>query len=342
MPTSEKRNELAVGLFLFIGLALLGGLILQFGRFEELFANQYKLTVVFDDAAGLIKGSEVRMGGARIGRVAKLPELTEAVQVEVELSINEDIRIPVGAVFEVKSATLLGDKLIVITPPQRMIGAFIEPGTRLAGKGQTGLGELQDTAQMVGDDVARLIEKAGVTLGKIDVAVEEIQAASRELTESLRKVNRSILANGNLARFDTTLANLADVTARWKETSNKLDPTLAEARDAIASIKSAADKADATIAELKPALEDVPAAVGNISAAAKKAGKALDRMEEGEGLLGTVTTDDEVSTDAKVFVRNLRRYGILRYRDKETAEETAEEEDAEEDDPRERFRGRRR
>ena len=38
-------------------------------------------------------------------------------------------------------------------------------------------------------------------------------------------------------------------------------------------------------------------------------------------------------TDAKVFVRNLRRYGILRYRNDEIPPE---------DDPRNRYRGKRR
>ena len=55
-------------------------------------------------------------------------------------------------------------------------------------------------------------------------------------------------------------------------------------------------------------------------------------MESGEGLLGTLAYDREVSDDAKAFVRNLKQQGILRYRDKETPEE----------DPRNRFRGRRR
>ena len=65
---------------------------------------------------------------------------------------------------------------------------------------------------------------------------------------------------------------------------------------------------------------------------ADKAGAALERVESGDGLLGTLAYDREVSDDAKAFVRNLKQQGILRYRDKEVPEE----------DPRSRFRGRRR
>ncbi len=333
MAVSEKRNELAVGIFLFIGLVLLGGLIIQFGRFEDYFSGQYRITVVFDDASGLIKGSDVRMGGARIGRVAKLPALTEAVQAEVELAINKDTHIPGGSSFQIESATLLGDKLVVVIPPRRMTGSFIEPDSRHRGTAPTGIGELQTRAGVLSQDVDRILKKAETTMGKIDLAVDEIQAASKQLNESLAKVNRSVLAEHNLAHFDTTLSNLADASSQWKETSNKLPSTLDEARAAIAAIKAAADKTDAAIAELKPAFEGVPAAVGNISTAARKAGHAIDRMEQGKGLLGTVTHDEEVSTDAKVFISNLRNYGILRYRNKEPTPE---------EDPRNRFRGKRR
>ena len=66
MTESGRRTELFVGAFLFIGLSLLGALILQFGRFQDYFGKQYPVTVVFEDASGLIKGSEVRMGGAEV------------------------------------------------------------------------------------------------------------------------------------------------------------------------------------------------------------------------------------------------------------------------------------
>ena len=340
MPNSDKRSELQVGLFIFIGLALLAGLIIQFGRFADFFGGSYPITVVFDDASGVIKGSEVRMGGARIGRVAKLPVLNDAVRVEVELAITDGIQIPAGSAFQIESATLLGDKLIVIIPPEVKTGLFIAAGSRHRGAGPTGLDALQNTAQTVSKDVVRILGEAEATLTKIDTAVEEIHTASRQVTEAVSKVNRSILAKENLAHFDRTLANLADVSDQWKEASGQLEPTIADAREAIGGIQAAAARAEATlqhadeaITGLKPALEGVPAAVSHISDTAKKAGDALDRMEEGKGLLGTVANDPEVSTDAKVFISNLRRFGILRYRNAEPVPE---------DDPRNRYRGKRR
>jgi phospholipid/cholesterol/gamma-HCH transport system substrate-binding protein len=321
MPLEKKRTELMVGLFLLIGFGLLGGLVLQFGKFSDRLRGQYTLTVVFDDASGVIKGSEVRMGGAKIGQVADLPELNDSVQVEVLLAIRSSIRIPQGSTFQINSATLLGDKLIVVIPPVDRGLGFIAPDSRLAGGASTGLDALQSNAESLGKDVSRIIQRAEATFNKVDSAVNDIQSASQQLNTALVKINQSLLTEKNIACFDTTLQNLATTTTQWKSSSSKLEPALDEARLAIQAIQEAAtgaektlNSADQALADAKPALKRLPKAVDEFASTAAKAGEALDRMKRGEGLLGALATDNGVALDAKAFMRNLREYGILLYR----------------------------
>lgn len=321
MP-AEKRTELYVGVFIFTGLVLLGGLVLQFGKFADRMRGTYPLTVVFEDASGVIKGSEVRMGGARIGNVASLPELNQELKVEVELSINSAIRIPEGSGFQVNSATLLGDKLIVVVPPEARNNGTIAEGSRLKGAGPTGLDALQNNAETASRDVMRMLKQAEVTLGKVDGAVDDIRGASSQLNVAVGKINGSLLADNNLANFDATLANLAESSERWKSASATFEPTLEEARDAMRSIKQAAasaektlQSADRTLADVRPALNRLPKAVDNFADATDKAGDALDRMKRGEGMLGAFASDNDVALDFKAFMRNLRHHGILRYKD---------------------------
>jgi phospholipid/cholesterol/gamma-HCH transport system substrate-binding protein len=334
MAESTKRTELWVGVFVFIGLALLGGLIVQFGRFGDRLRGKYQFVVVFDDASGLIKGSEIRMGGARIGKVAEHPELNANVKVQVTMSVDDAIRIPQDSMIQIASATLLGDKMIVITPPEggAASGRYVEPGSVLRGGGPSGLDAIQNNAESISRDARLLMNDAGAVFKKVDAAIDEFRAATGRLSTTLDKVNHSVLSDENLAHIDTSLEGFA-------KASTALEPAIADTREAIAAIEKAAAGADETFArasaridELEPALRDVPKAVASISRAADKAGQALDRVESGEGLLGTLAYDREVSDDAKAFVRNLKQQGILRYRDKETPEE----------DPRNRFRGRRR
>ena len=334
MAGSHSRTETLVGLFLLIGLAMLGGLVFTFGNFDDRFAGRYTITVVFEDASGLIKGSEVRMGGARIGKVGDTPRLTDQVKVEVPLDIIDDIRIPQGAEFRIASASILGDKLIVITPPAKPAKGTIAPGSVVTGSGTAGLDAIQDNAVALSAEAKRLLAGADTTLKHIDGAVADIREATTALKETLGKLNDGVLSAENLDHLAATLKNLDRVSAG-------LEPVLADAREAIGGVKSAADgaretfdKASARIDELEPALKDVPGAVASLSRAADQAAETLERVEDGKGLLGTLAYDEGVSDDARTFIRNLRRDGILRYRD--------EEHEGPEDDPRARFRSRRR
>jgi phospholipid/cholesterol/gamma-HCH transport system substrate-binding protein len=341
MGDSKAKTELWVGVFVFIGLALLGALTVQFGRFSDRLRGKYQLTVVFDDAAGLIKGSEIRMGGARIGKVAEQPELNSQTKVQVVMNIDDAIKIPESSKIQIASATLLGDKMIVITPPEggSITGRFISEGSVLRGGEPSGLDAIQNNAEAVSRDARRLMEEAEATFKKVDSAVDDIRGVTNRLSESLDKINTSVLSQQNLQHLEGLLANLDKASAEWAKTSVNLDPTLADARKAIQAIEKAAGTADATLArageridDLEPAFRDVPKAVASISRAADKAGSAFERVEHGEGLLGTLTNDAEVSNDTRDFIRNLKEQGILRYRDKETPQE----------DPRDRYRGRRR
>ena len=56
-------------------------------------------------------------------------------------------------------------------------------------------------------------------------------------------------------------------------------------------------------------------------------------IQNKNGLIGTLAYDQETGNNAKEFIRNLKRYGVLRYRDKSTNDER---------DPRNKFRGSRR
>ena len=78
MNEQDRGLELKVGLFVAVGLTILAALVVQFGRLGEGVKTYYDLTVHFDDASGLLKGSDVLLGGAKIGRVSAPPRLVSA------------------------------------------------------------------------------------------------------------------------------------------------------------------------------------------------------------------------------------------------------------------------
>src|SRR6266545_8320780 len=93
MNRHERGLEFKVGAFVFVGLAMLGALVVQFGRLGEGLKTYYPLTVRFNDASGLLKGSDVLLAGAKIGKVAGGPRMVRDGQgVDVPLKIYDYIK----------------------------------------------------------------------------------------------------------------------------------------------------------------------------------------------------------------------------------------------------------
>jgi len=329
----EKRPEALVGVFVLVGLLVLGALVVKFGRLGDGgMENKYTVTVIFKDASGLIKGSEVRMGGARIGKVITTPELTQDLVVQMKVVLDERVKIDKKSIFQIQSLSFVGDKMIVIIPPEKPSGEILHDGDVVRGGGAGGLDALQSDAASVARDARALMSSAKVTLAKVNHAIDQIDLVSKELAETLRRVNSGILDDGNLLRLKRSIKNIELTTASFKTISEEVKPTFAEIRTAIASMKKAADSADTLFAEaggvvdsIKPAIAGIPETLASLRKASNKAlvlmdnaNVAVTKISKSKGLLKTLTQDKEFDRNTKKFVKNLKHYGILRYRDDDT------------------------
>jgi len=311
----EKRTELLVGFFLLISLVVLGGLIVQFGDFNEKFKKTYPLTVKFNDGGGLVKDTEIRLGGVKIGRVANPPRvnISDYAGAIVDLEIFEDFQIPENAKFTVGSSGLLGDALIEITVPEERNGQFIKAGSTLQGERSTGFSALASSAenlsakgQVVLEDVRTALVDLGSAVGKFDQKIlheenlKSFNVAVREMTAAVESINNRVLAENNTDNIRDLLANLKDASANLDTASEKVQPLLDRGSDAIAALELGIDK---------------------LSVAAEGISAITDKVNNGNGLLTALLNDPELKGELQAFLVNLRRTGILRYRDSSNADD---------------------
>ena len=258
MATNSKKSETLIGLFLFIGLALLAGIIVLFGNIGELFKGRYELKVNFTEASGIIKGSTVRLRGAKIGEVAERPKLLGESKIQVILAIEDRFQIDQGSVFQIGQASLLGDKEIVISPPVHSSHLFLNPGAEVMGSKPGGLELLQNEAEVIAVDARALLQDAKVTLAKIETSMDEIRGVVSKLGTTMDTVNEQVLTDENTGAFRNTLANLDQASASFAKIGVKLEPALEEFRFAINEVRATNQTAKAAIAGVEPALESVP------------------------------------------------------------------------------------
>jgi phospholipid/cholesterol/gamma-HCH transport system substrate-binding protein len=108
--------EMAVGIFMLIGIACVGYLTIQLGKMQWLGDNFYALDARFKSAAGLKTGSQVEIAGVQVGRVGSIQFDPKRQMALVQLKIQKNIVLTDDVIASVKTSGLIGDRYIKLTP----------------------------------------------------------------------------------------------------------------------------------------------------------------------------------------------------------------------------------
>lgn len=301
---SEKTLELKVGAFVLAGLAVLAALVIQFGRVGEGFKTYYGLTVRFPDASGLLKGSDVLLAGAKIGRVSGGPRLVPSGEgVEVPLRIFDYVKIPADAKFSVGSSGLLGDRFVAVAMPPGPAENYIAKGSVIEGTRETGL-----------DDLTR---EGGFL-------VSDLRAAVQNVNTTISRLNFEALSEANLANLKTSVENLNTATTALAQSSQKIDGVI--------------EKAGGTMDSAKKAADDVQVAIADARKTIQAATEVIEQATSGKGAFAALLTNQDLAKDLRALVSNLRAHGVLFYRDSAAKEEARAAAEREQNAPRRRAR----
>lgn len=309
MRNSERAVEVKVGFFVFLGLAIIAVMVVRFGSLGDGLQGFYPLTVDFPNASGLRKGSEVLMGGARVGWVAEAPRIEDSGRhVRVGLNITRGIEIPVEAEFQIGSSGLLGDRFVdVQVTSGELSGVLLEPGATVEGKREAGFDDL-------GREGAELLRELRETVAQVGGVVERVdeELLTAQAFEDLRE---------SMAALRSTAEGLAEASGQIDDVFAKLRDLLDRGEEALQTVQGAVSAAERTLVSAEEAVdEEVRPALREAREALVDVRSALADALEGEGLLATLVNDPELSEDVKRLVANLRRHGILFYRDRSEVE----------------------
>ena len=301
---SEKTLELKVGAFVLAGLAVLAALVIQFGRVGEGFKTYYGLTAKFPDASGLLKGSDVLLAGAKIGRVSGGPRLVQSGEgVEVPLRIFDYVKIPAESKFTVGSSGLLGDRFVNVSMPASPPESYIARGSVIEGTRETGL-----------DDLTR---EGGFLVSDLRNAVQNVNT-------TITRLNFEALSDANLANLKTSVENLNTATTALAQSSQKIEGVI--------------EKAGGTMDSAKKAADDVQVAIADARKTIQAATEVIQQATSGKGAFAALLTNQDLAKDLRALVSNLRAHGVLFYRDSAAKEEARAAAEREQNAPRRRAR----
>lgn len=110
-------REIAVGLFVLLGLVCVAYLTIKLGRMEIIADTGYQLTARFNSVSGLRVGADIELAGVPIGRVTTIQADPAKAQAIVTLHFKDPkMSLPEDTIASIKTSGLIGDKYVNIAP----------------------------------------------------------------------------------------------------------------------------------------------------------------------------------------------------------------------------------
>jgi phospholipid/cholesterol/gamma-HCH transport system substrate-binding protein len=304
----QQAKEIWVGVFVLVGIVVLCGMVLHFGKVSERFNKMYQFHVRFENVGQIAPKAPVIMSGVHIGKVARITLDRKEGTVLLTLAVWQGIDIRKDAAFTIKQAGLLGDLHVVVVPKSNT-EPIIQPGDTVDGREPT---DIQDT-----------LEQAAQVVVKIKTAADNIESATRKLDQQIMNEQtlgelRSAISNINVTSsaatrlveetrglvgkttsgIDSTLANLSQFSTNLNQFSTNLNQASAKTLDIVRANE-----------------DDIRLAVQNLKGSSERLNNMLANVESGKGTIGKLLVDDSFHEELKRLVTNLRRFGVLRYKD---------------------------
>lgn len=114
MQPSPSR-DLAVGLFVLIGLCAVAWLSVRVGGLSLGPADQIQFHAAFDQVGALKPRAPVVIAGVKVGQVSSI-DLGSDLRAHVTLTVDGTLKLPDDTTAAIRTAGLLGDQFIALEP----------------------------------------------------------------------------------------------------------------------------------------------------------------------------------------------------------------------------------
>lgn len=113
---NDAKLETIAGLFVLVGLLLIGYLAFRIGDTQFLTSDRFVVFAEFSNVGGLKEGSKVRLAGVSVGTVTEISLDPESYFARVKLSLEPGIDLDDDTIASIKTNGLIGDKFIDLLP----------------------------------------------------------------------------------------------------------------------------------------------------------------------------------------------------------------------------------
>jgi len=289
METS--RLETKVGLFVFVGLALLAILLIQFSKGTSIFRGTYELRLKAANVGGLKERASVLLSGVQVGAVSDIQLAPDGKSVTILLKIYNDCKIYSDARFVIQQSGFLGDQFVAIIPTANQ-------GPPLANNATVNC-EPPFNLQEVARSASGFIQRIDETARKLDASVTDLR---RVVLNEQTLTNFSVAINNLRAVTEQAMGTFNDVNAIIVTNGSQINLAVSNVVFFSQDLIRLANSTEGIVTNNGP---DISAAVKNIETSTETLKKLAADLQSGKGLAGTVLQNEQLNTNVQVLAYNL-------------------------------------
>ncbi len=326
---NKGMTEARVGVFVIIGLILLGVLITSLSSQTGILRDTYTVKTSFSNVQGLAEGAPVRLQGRDVGLVSKIyfaPGFREKpIEVVLELDQSIQARVRENSTASIQTMGLLGDKYVEIShgsPPAKVIRAD---------------GAVKSTNP---PDLYAVIEKGDKILTNVvnisksldqftaEFATPENRANFSQTFRSMRNIVTEVEKGDGFLHSVIYKPKPGDVVDDLSQAADDLHAILEDIRNGTGNAGTALRDLSATMANVRditkrmktgPGMlheaiyrKDEKGLITNLSEAAENLNAILAKVRRGEGTLGAFVNDPTLYEDMTVITGGAKRSGMVK------------------------------
>jgi phospholipid/cholesterol/gamma-HCH transport system substrate-binding protein len=283
MKTSTTKQDIKLGLFVFIGICLFLAAVFVIGKDNNMFSKKMYAYVVFKNVEGLKVGDNVWLSGVKIGIVKDVKIVsTGKVIIRVQIKDEHSSFIKSDAVATIGSDGLVGNKILVINPG--VAPYSLQSNDTISSILQTDTQALFDIAKDVGTNARSITDD----LSKIIKGVQEGNGIIGELMQNgafaveLRQVATNLKSSSS-----QTLAVTKELNAFMHELNNS-DGLLKK----LASDTMYAQAVDKTLSALQESAHQVETATVGLN-------HFVDKVNDKSNMLNVLVSNAEAANSLK-------------------------------------------
>ncbi|HTR80429.1 MAG TPA: MlaD family protein [Bacteroidota bacterium] len=282
----KLSNEIKLGMAIFAAVVVfVGGVI--YLRGVDFQRREYTLTIIYNNVNGLQEGNPVTVAGLAIGKVQDLKLNGNAIAVTVQ--VQNKVQFPVDSKAFIKSSSLMGGKLIAITPGVN--STMLKDGDTLSGSYEADLTELTSTLAPISSNVLGILQRVNTTFD--EKTRDNIQGILADVNRSSEELEHIIHAEGD--RLDFAIGNFGTFSTNLSHFALNLDTMALSQRSNL----------DTSMATIRLVAYNLHEASENLKSTTQSLDVVLDRIQRGQGTLGKLVHEEKLYNDIDSLASNL-------------------------------------